>query len=109
MQPWAGLTLSGTMPETASSWQYPDLLLAQQAQQQAAAQYDLSARLNVLSLGLSHAAPVPAHGLASPAPAGGVVRPQYPAGPFRRAPLEVNYNKAITKKLASAVHYQQVD
>ncbi|KAK9812353.1 hypothetical protein WJX73_004610 [Symbiochloris irregularis] len=30
------------------------------------------------------------------------------SGRTRRAPMEINHNKAITKKLASAVHYQQV-
>ena len=100
--------LSSALPDM-NNWQYQDLWLGSGAQAMSVPRpEDLSARLNALALG-------PGGSLAPLGPVitgfGSAVGPaRSPYGPpaARRAPLEVNHNKAITKKLASAVHYQQV-
>lgn len=67
---------------------------------------ELSAQLNQLALsgGVGPSGPV---GQAS-LPAQNLGPGPYAPGPSRRQPVEYNHNKVITKKLANAVHYQQV-
>ena len=108
-QSWVGLPPVNTVPDI-SNWQYRDLWLASEAQQQGRVSPpdELSARLNTLALSPPGSLASLGPGLSSGIPSAGIARSPYTAAPARRATLEINHNKAITKKLASAVHYQQV-
>ena len=116
-QAWPQMPPGSLYPDP--SWQYRDLYFSALAAdtQQAPGIFppdDLSARMHNLTLepavrgglAVGHALP---GGLPHSLPGGPVARQTYLASQQqRRAPIEINHNKAITKKLASAVHYQQV-
>lgn len=98
-------------PASDPGWQYRDLWLASEAQANGRTIpiSDLSARLNSLALHGPGSLPPMSQDLAAGFPPTAMFRGvPYPAAHGRRSSLENNHNKAITKKLASAVHYQQV-
>ena len=113
--PLAAEQYNGMLPAASSwpdvnSWQYRDLWLNSEAQQRDGllSPDALAAQLNSFALSparqpTSVTSSVP--GGLSPS---SMLRSSYQTGPPRRGSLEINHNKAITKKLASAVHYQQV-
>ena len=114
--PLAADSLAGPSAAKASSaggvpaWQFRDLWLASEAQPLGGVSPadDLSSRLD--SMALHSPGGLPAGYLDNStgfSPSGSHTLPYTTPSP-RRVPMDINHNKAITKKLASAVHYQQV-